>query len=135
MFKFCHTTHFPKIENILFIAELIFKNVGGQLFSKILPHQNLVVSPNTSTKNFSRFYQNSRGQYQDTQDFCLNISQKKSQVNGKNYQNHWINSQGWQGWLEHIRRITRTGHRKFKLNSATAKLQEVFRNRKSASLR
>ena len=34
--------------------------------------------------------------------------------------------------------ITRAGHRKFKLNSATAisaKLQEVFRNRKSASLR
>ena len=34
--------------------------------------------------------------------------------------------------------ISRAGHRKFKLNSATtksAKLQEVFRNRKSASLR
>ena len=34
--------------------------------------------------------------------------------------------------------VIRAGHRKFKLNSATAnsaKLQEVFRNRKSASLR
>ena len=37
-----------------------------------------------------------------------------------------------------MRIITRAGHRKFTLNSATAnsaKLQEVFRNRKSVSLR
>ena len=41
------------------------------------------------------------------------------------------------GIVQHIDK-TRAGHCKFKLNSATAnsaKLQEVFRNRKSASLR